>query len=102
MIRTAAGDGAQEKLKTSPFFKSLYTPQEKPSKSSPDLPLGRIAIEDFSYTRVLERLLMYERRIENSLYKTTLELQRLTLVKKLKENPNPENPFNHVGYNQPA
>jgi hypothetical protein len=51
-----------------------------------DLTLGRLAVKDFSNTRVLERLLMYERRIENSLYKTILELHRLNLIKKL----NPE------------
>ncbi len=60
--------------------------QLDPSESDPDLTLGRLAVKDFSNTRVLERLLMYERRIENSLYKTLLELQRLTLIRKL----NPE------------
>ncbi len=50
---------------------------------SPELALGRLAIKDFSNARVLERLLMYERRIEHSLYKTILELQRLNLIKKL-------------------
>jgi hypothetical protein len=42
-----------------------------------------MAIKDFSNSRVLERLLMYERRIEHSLYKTMLELQRLQLLRKL-------------------
>ena len=53
------------------------------STSSPALALGRLAIKDFSNARVLERLLMYERRIEHSLYRTILELQRLNLIKKL-------------------
>ncbi len=57
--------------------------QPAPSEPAPDLTLGRLAVKDFSNTRVLERLLMYERRIENSLYKTILELQRLNLVKQL-------------------
>jgi hypothetical protein len=57
--------------------------QTDPSESAPDLTLGRLAVKDFSNTRILERLLMYERRIENSLYKTHLELQRLKLIKKL-------------------
>ena len=67
---------------------SRYRDQSQlaPSESASDLTLGRLAIKDFSNTRVLERLLMYERRIENSLYKTLLELQRLTLIRKL----NPE------------
>jgi len=37
---------------------------------------------------------MYERRIEHSLYKTLLELQRLNLVKKL--NAGSEMPFDHL------
>jgi hypothetical protein len=62
-----------------------------------ELPLGRMAVRDFSNARVLERLLMYERRIEHSLYKTILELQRLNLVKKL--NPVSEIPFNQLTMN---
>ena len=50
-----------------------------------ELALGRLAVKDFSNSRVLDRLLMYERRIENSLYKTLLEFQRLNIAKKLKE-----------------
>ncbi len=61
------------------------------SDSAPELPLGRLAIRDFANARVLDRLLMYERRIEHSLYRTTLELQRLNLIKKL--NTSPEMPF---------
>ena len=57
--------------------------QPAPSESSPDLTLGRLAVKDFSNARVLERLLMYERRIENSMYKTIIELQRLNLIKNL-------------------
>jgi len=48
-----------------------------------NLALGRLAIKDFANARVLDRLLMYERRIEHSLYKTLLELQRLNLIKKM-------------------
>ncbi len=48
-----------------------------------ELTLGRLAIKDFSNARVLDRLLMYERRIEHSLYRTILELQRLHLIRKL-------------------
>jgi hypothetical protein len=48
-----------------------------------ELALGRLAVKDFANARVLDRLLMYERRIEHSLYKTILEFQRLNLVKKL-------------------
>jgi hypothetical protein len=62
---------------------ALKLPQLAQSDSTPELALGRIAIKDFSNARVLERLLMYERRIENSLYKTIIELQRLTLIRGL-------------------
>jgi hypothetical protein len=59
-----------------------------------DLALGRMAIKDFSNGRVLERLLMYERRIEHSLYKTILEIQRLNLIKKM--NTGREMPLNQL------
>jgi len=48
-----------------------------------ELALGRLAVKDFANARVLDRLLMYERRIENSLYKTILEIQRLNVMRKL-------------------
>ncbi len=57
-----------------------------------ELTLGRLAIKDFSNARVLDRLLMYERRIEHSLYRTLLELQRLHLIRKL--DPGCEMPVN--------
>jgi hypothetical protein len=68
------------KLTQSLLPKSL---QPDPSESAPELALGRLAIKDFANARVLDRLLMYERRIEHSLYKTLLELQRLHLIRKL-------------------
>ena len=51
------------------------------SPADQDIKLGQLAIKDFSNNRVLERLLMYERRIESSLYKTVVEYQRLMLLK---------------------
>jgi len=80
------------KLTKSLFSKGLSRPQDGPSVPDDTLALGRMAIKDFSNARVLERLLMYERRIENSLYKTLLEIQRLNLVRNL--NGGPEMPFN--------
>jgi hypothetical protein len=38
--------------------------------------LDRVVVEDFAGARVLDRLLMYERRIESSLYRTMAELRR--------------------------
>ena len=70
------------KLKES-ILKNLNKTQALPPEPPPDLLLGRLAIKDFSHGRVLERLLMYERRLESSLYKTIIELQRLNLIKGL-------------------
>ncbi len=75
------------KLTKSLLFKGQDLPQADSSESAHDLALGRMAIKDFSHARVLDRLLMYERRIENSLYKTIFELQRLRLIRNL-DNPN--------------
>jgi len=75
--------GPLAKLTKSLFSKGLEQPQNETSTLDVDLALGRLAIKDFSNARVLERLLMYERRIEHSLYKTILELQRLHLMRKL-------------------
>jgi len=68
------------KLTQSLFPKSSVPPQSAASDEDTTLSLGRLAVKDFSNGRVLERLLMYERRLENSLYKTILELQRLNLI----------------------
>jgi len=75
------------KLTQSLISKLHNQSQDVPFTSAADLALGRMAIKDFSNARVLDRLLMYERRIEHSLYKTLLELQRLHLIRNL-ENPN--------------
>jgi len=71
------------KLTQSLFFKNHDKSQPVPSTSAANLALGRLAIKDFSNARVLDRLLMYERRMEHSLYKTLLEFQRLNLIRKL-------------------
>ncbi|MGD9109494.1 MAG: hypothetical protein PVG93_01010 [Phycisphaerales bacterium] len=80
-LNTPAPPSPLTKLKES-LLKDLKT-SATPSKSTTDFPLGRLAIKDFSNDRILERLLMYERRIENSLYKTIVELQRINLIKNL-------------------
>jgi hypothetical protein len=82
------------KLTQSLFFKKQDQSQAGPSTSAAHLTLGRMAIKDFSNARVIDRLLMYERRIEHSLYKTLLEFQRLNLIRKL--DPERELPFNQL------
>ncbi|MHC4417652.1 MAG: hypothetical protein ACYSU6_03585, partial [Planctomycetota bacterium] len=60
-----------------------------PDDPRPDLTLGRVAAKDFTNYRVFDRLQLYERRIERSLYKAMREFQRLTLTPKSKR---PEDP----------
>ncbi len=74
-----------KKLTQSLIFKSLKLSQPTPSASDDHLALGRLAVKDFSNERVLEHLLMYERRIESSLLKMLLEFQRLNIVRKLEQ-----------------
>ncbi len=47
--------------------------------------LGRAARNDIANYRVLDRLLLYERRIENSMYKTMRELRKLQAARKAEE-----------------
>jgi len=61
----------------------LIFPDNAQSPADDHLALGRASIKDLSNARVTERLLMYERRIEHSLYRTIQELQRLTLTRDL-------------------
>ncbi len=82
------------KLTQSLLFKSHDKSQARPSTSAAHLALGRMAIKDFANARVLDRLLMYERRLEHSLYKTLLEFQRLNLIRKL--DPECEMSFNQL------
>ncbi len=82
------------KLTQSLFLKNRNLPQSDPSESTSNLALGRLAIKDFSNARVLDRLLMYERRMEHSLYKTIIELQRLNIIKKM--NTEREMPVNQL------
>ncbi len=57
------------------------TAADQPAGEPDPLALGRITVSDFSSAKVLDRLLMHERRIEQSLYKTMLELQRLQFIR---------------------
>ena len=78
------------KLTKSLSFKGKGLPQADSSDPAKDLALGLMAIKDFSNSRVLERLLMYERRTESSMYKTIFELKRLQFIRKL-QNPDADN-----------
>jgi len=50
-----------------------------------DLTLGKVAMRDCAGARVLERLFMYERRIENSMLKTMDELKGRRLMRELEQ-----------------
>jgi hypothetical protein len=51
-------------------------------ETDPDLAVGRAVAKDFSGDSVLERLSISERQIENSLFKTLHEFQRLQSMRK--------------------
>jgi hypothetical protein len=50
-----------------------------------ELILGWATVHDFSESKVLERLLMYEKRIESSLYKAMSELQKLRRMRRTEQ-----------------
>ena len=78
-------------------------PAGAPLTDEEHLALGRVVTRDFSNSRVVDRLLMYERRIENSLYKTIAELHKLRLMHErapATEKPTPES--DSVGGNDPS
>ena len=77
------------KLADSLAFKMAHLPQPDPNPPDPALALGRAVVKDLSNARVIERLLMYERRIEHSLFKTITELQRLNLTREFNPAVNP-------------
>ena len=56
---------------------------DDPRYASDHLALGRIATSDWSGDRVIERLMLYERRIENSLYKTLNRLKQYQVIRRV-------------------
>ena len=58
---------------------------DDPRGAGPELVLGRATIMDLSNSRVLERQMMYEQRIELSLNKTMAELERRQLIRQLQK-----------------
>lgn len=62
-----------------PLARSIRASDYSGAKDGPDprdTALGRVTIKDFTNYRVLDRLGMYERRIEHSLYRTVSELEK--------------------------
>jgi hypothetical protein len=56
-------------------------PPDDPRRSTDHLQLGRMATYDWSDSKVLDRMLMYERRIESSLNKTIHNLKKYQLMR---------------------
>ncbi len=48
----------------------------QPGPGEDEVVLGQVVMTDFAHAQVLDRLLVYERRIENSLYRTMAQLRR--------------------------
>jgi len=53
--------------------------------AGPELVLGRSVIKDYSNSKVLDRMMLYERRIENSLHKTMRELERRQIIRQYQQ-----------------
>jgi hypothetical protein len=109
IIQNQAIDYLDERNDKSPIVKmtqamllKLYPVPEDDDDDPPlNIPLGKMAVKDYNNARVLDRLLMYERRIESSLHKTMLEFQRLKLINKIDtEQEAPPNHSTNVPVNQ--
>jgi hypothetical protein len=59
------------------------------------LPLGRIATSDWSNGMVLDRMMMYERRIENSVIKMMKELKRFQVIRRIERQEVEKQQFAH-------
>ncbi|MHC4440710.1 MAG: hypothetical protein ACYS3S_25455, partial [Planctomycetota bacterium] len=54
--------------------------------AGPELVLGRSVIRDFANARVLDRLILYERRIENSMLRIMREFKKQQLMRRIEQN----------------
>ncbi len=74
-----------QRLQVQAFEALCAGPVEGPAEEGSDeeLALGRIVVKDFAEARVLDRLLMYERRLEHSLCRMLGELRKERLFQNL-------------------
>jgi len=99
-MQNQAIDHAIERKVTNPLPKSIRfldcnaqeIPLTDPRRTTGHLPLGRIANSDWPVCRMLERLSLYERRMESSLFKTLAELERRRLIRELKQGEGEDHP----------
>jgi len=88
-VQAEVFDAMLEEETTDPVRKLVRSMRQRGAKDaedsgdSRDLTLGRVVVRDFGHSRVLDRLGLYERRIEHSLYKTMGEFQKLRLLREL-------------------
>ena len=59
--------------------------REQDDEDNIDSTLGKVIISDYSDSRVLDRLSIYERRLENSLFKTIAELRRTQILREMEK-----------------
>ena len=69
---------------TAPFLRGS---EERFNVPEPEFALGRIARHDWANDCVLERLLIYERRMENSTHKTMNKLKQLQVMRGIEKEP---------------
>ena len=67
------------------YYYSQGRRPDEPGMDMDELPLGRIASYDFSRDKVLDRMLMYERRIESSFHKTMRELEKQKMMRQAEQ-----------------
>jgi hypothetical protein len=60
-------------------------PLGDPRCTEDHLPLGRVARLDWSSSRVLERMMIYEKRIESSFHKTMDELKKYQIMRQVEQ-----------------
>ncbi len=84
-IQAEVFDALLTKEAPSPLQKLIRSqmPKWADGTDETELSLGRVVAKDFGNSRVLDRLGLYERRIEHSLYRTMAELQKLRLLREL-------------------
>ena len=79
--RKVTNDPARRKRECYYINQGIY--RGDPRMDLDDLPLGRIAISDWKYSKVLDRMLMYEWRMENSVIKLMKELKRFQTIRRI-------------------
>jgi hypothetical protein len=92
-IQNQAIDHAIERKVTDPLPKSIRfldcedqgIPLGDPRRTPGHLPLGRIVNSDWPVYKTLERLSLYERRIETSFFRTMKELERRQSIREAKQ-----------------